>query len=171
MARNISYEPCTLVYTLLNEDSLPYDDFYLIVRSLHSFMVESITPNRDMKQVHVRLGYQASVQNAICKLGKLSNVIGLSKLSNFIKENEFSRLEQLRRRYGLLADDTASIAQPPPAKRGRRPRAVFGRRPAPYTTTKPTEPIIEEEDSQRFTPTYEEDENSQFFIADNTGNE
>lgn len=133
-SRNISFEPCTLVYTLLNPKKLNFDDFSLIVRSLHSYMVESVTPNPEMQNIHVRLNYQASVQNAINKLGKLRNVICVSKLNVHIKEHEFARLEQLRQKYGLNAGFGDDSCQPRPKfpkfRRGGGP--TFQPRAAPY---------------------------------------
>lgn len=177
MARNITYEPCTLVYTLLDEEQLCFDDFYLIVRSLHSFMVESIVPNIEHKNVHVKLGYQASIANAQNKLGTLKNVIAISKLSNYIKDCEFSRLERLRQQFGLLTDEPV----PMPKQRGRPPRGgrgVFGQRPAPYpkkpraSTSTATDEYYNYEDAQRLTPLANEAyENPEFAVEDITRDE
>lgn len=134
--RNITYEPCTLVYTLLNDKKLSFDDFSLIVRSLHSYMVESVTPNKDLKNVQVRLSYQASVTNAQNKLGKLRNIIGISKLSQHVDQSEFPRLEQLRAKYGLTCGENEPVQ---PRGRGVGPtrgKQIF-RRPNPYPKTKP----------------------------------
>lgn len=122
MARNIVTEPCTLVYTLLDSNELPYDDFYLIVRSLHSYMVEKIIPHPDANNVHVKLQYQASVANAEAKLGDLSSLVSVTKLSSFIKDTEISHLEQLRRRFNIGGADPApgpSRARGAPAKSRR----------------------------------------------------
>lgn len=129
MARNITYESCTLVYTLLDDSVIDYPDFSLIVRSSHSYMVEEIKENPTMKNIHVKLGYQASITNAYNKLGTLRNAIGISKLSSHIKECEFSRLEQLRQQFGIagICDE-----QPRPT-RGRGIKRVFPQRPKPYT--------------------------------------
>lgn len=103
----ITFEPCTLVYTLLDSNILSFDDFSLIIRSLHSYMVESIIPNAEKMNVHVKLNYQASVKNSSIKLGTLQNVIAVSKLSNYVQESEFSKLEQLRRQFGLGEPSTS----------------------------------------------------------------
>lgn len=133
MARKITYESCTLVYTLLDDSVLNFNDFSLIVRSLHSFMVEDIKENAAMKNVHVKLGYQASVINAQNKLGALKNCIGISKLSSHVKECELSRLDQLRKQFGLF---NGSDEQPQPGTsrggRGARQR-IFPQRQRPYT--------------------------------------
>lgn len=141
----IVHEPCTLVYTLLNPDVITFDQMYLIVRSLHSYMVESITPNPELQNVHVKLNFQASVANAQARLRDLVAAVSVTKLSSFIQEHEFSELEQLRRRFGIGGGDvdTASVLpsyRPPgpaprPRVRGRRPKA-FAQRPAPYPVYK-----------------------------------
>lgn len=146
MARNITHEPCTLVYTLLDESKIGFDDFYLVVRSLHSYMVDSIVPNPENLNVHVKLNYQASIINAQQKLGALQSAVGVTKLSSHINESEFTRLEQLRRRFGVGQLD------PEPVPRATRPRGgyrrtvrgrprIFATRPAPY-------PVNEEADTE-----------------------
>lgn len=119
---NIVFEPCTLVYTLIDDNSINFDDFALIVRSLHTYMVESITPNKDMHNVHVKLNYQASVANAISKLGFLQDAIAVTKLSSFVDESEFSRLDNLRRRFGIGMPESTQTGIPQPIF-GGHPRA------------------------------------------------
>lgn len=133
MARNnITFEACTLVYTLLDESQLNFDDFSLIVRSLHSYMVDEIKENPEMKNVHVKLGYQASLINAQNKLGALRNIVGISKLSSHVKESEFSRLEQLRQQFGL---SNPEYEQSQPRGRGGTRQRLFQQRPRPYRVT------------------------------------
>lgn len=178
MARNITYESCTLVYTLLNPDVLNFNDFNLIVRSLHSFMVEDIIPHENANNVHVKLGYQASVINAQRKLGKkLINLIGVSKLSSHIKESEFSRLEQLRRKYGLDCQSDEQLGHKPRGSGGNRSRGrLFKPRPAPYNTKKAlqqpkTSPVWEDiPDAQTFPTSFQEGEMLEPSSDDNTEN-
>lgn len=135
MARNITFEPCTLVYTLLNPKKLKFEDFSLIVRSLHNYQVESIIPNAEMNNVHVKLNYQASITNAANKLGALRPIIGISKLSNFVKESEYTRLEQLRLKYGIASSEpgeTGPSYPQPPRQQFKQRRGIFPSRPAPY---------------------------------------
>lgn len=125
----ISYEPCTLVYTLLeNNENFSFDDMYLYLRSIHTFMVEEIKPFPESNSVQVKLGYQASVINAKRKLGK-KNYIALTKLSNFVKPHEISRLEVIRAKLGVNydADDAPSTSAP------RRRYASKLQRPKPYS--------------------------------------
>lgn len=118
---NICEEPSTLVYTLLNPDKLSFKNFSLIIRSLHTYMVEDIVPYADKNCVHVKLNYQASVKNAGMKLGKLSKFVSVHKLSTFVKDDELSTLDQLQRDFGFGAhdDETPNKKVVRPQKRGR----------------------------------------------------
>lgn len=157
MSRQLVLEPSTLVYTLFDESAISYDDFYLVIRSLHSYMVESINPNPEAKSVQVRLKYQASVENAQAKLGKLQFYCTVSKLSNFVADDELSRLGQLTAMFGIGGGDFE------PPKRGRKtfkaPKTVFPTRSAPYkpAAAKKTSTIVhpnqrprQESSTQRF---------------------
>lgn len=161
MALRISNEPCTLVYTLMDTNIVSFDDFHLIVRGLHSYQVDSITPHPDMNNVHVKLNYQASIANAQAKLGSLAAVVSVSKLSSFVKENEFTRLEQLRRRFNIASSpgytDDGSAPAVPQSRirvrgRGRGGAKTFAPRPAPYPTAKriyiPTTINIDDEEER-----------------------
>lgn len=177
MAKNImSQEPCTLVYTLLDPTIISYDDFELIIRSLHKYLVESITPNREMQNVHVKLGYQASIVNIKSKLGLLRDAIGVIKLSSFIKECEISKLEQLRQQFGLFGgENDESRPQRPYKPRGRcatfaRPYARKGvSKPVPTSSSHPTV-TFEEENAQPFPSSQQQDEIANFYIGDNSEN-
>nr|QTE03842.1 MAG: hypothetical protein [Periparus ater parvoviridae sp.] len=157
MAKNISYEPSTLVYTLLDTSEISFNDFSLIVRSLHSYMVDSILPNPESNNVHVKLNYQASLANATAKLGSLQNIISVTKLSSFVKDTELTTLEQLRRRYNFGGDAPAAPSYLPGRNRQRaiprgNGRRIFTPRPAPYpkpTTTTPAPANYEEEDGEQ----------------------
>lgn len=127
--KQLVLEPSTLVYTLLDPNVLKFADFSLIVRSLHSYMVDTITPHEEQNNIHVKLNYQASVKNAQIKLGSLRNVICVSKTSSFIKESEFSRLDELRRQFDFGATDDL---QQPSTSKHRRSRK-FAPRAAPYS--------------------------------------
>lgn len=100
-ASGVVEEPSTLVYTLLDANELPFEQFSLIVRSLHTYMVEDIVQYPDSKTIHVKLGFQASVANACKKLGNLDQVIAITKLSSFVTDNELPLLDQLKRKYGF----------------------------------------------------------------------
>lgn len=165
MARSnntISFEPCTLVYTLIDPEFIPFDDFSLIIRSLHTYMVESVTPNPSMNNVHVKLNYQASIANAQKKLGGLTQAVGITKLSNHVKESEFSRLELLKQQYGINhgSDEPLPYAAP----RGRGRGRIFPSRPPVYPPAPYGKPSRVRKtkaaytDAQRFTPPNEFEE-------------
>lgn len=166
---NIIHEPCTLVYTLLDCSIIPFNDFELLVRSLHNYMVEAIIPNPDLQNVHVKLNYQASVANAQAKLADLQSIVAVTKLSSFVKENEFPRLEQLRRRFGIgSGDQTSGGVQPVPYRTPSKPRQSRGRgrpkcfapRAAPYT--------ISHQNSEQSVDTAPEYQDNQGFEASHT---
>ena len=131
MSRNLRCEPCTLVYTNLPNSPIAFEDFYLIIRSLHNYMVEAITPNAELSNVHVKLGYQASVKNVREKLGGLQQHISVSKLSSFVKDTELLRLEELKKQYGIIVPGEPSAPSAVPGRPKKR-AAVYKPRPAPY---------------------------------------
>lgn len=139
----ISYEPCTLVYNLLSDEQITLSELYLIVRGLHSFMVESITKNEDLNNIHVKLNYQASVANAVNKLGDLQQTVSITKLSAFVKENELSRLDELKRRFNISTGG-ADDAQTQPKKKTYSRKPVFAPRPAPYQKKAAKKPVFNE---------------------------
>lgn len=165
---NIVAEPCTLVYTLL-DDAFDFKDFDLIVRGLHRYQVKGFVANPENRNVHVQLNYQASVDNAYKKLGSLQPIIAVSKLSSFVKEDEFARLEQLRRQYGFgTVHDDVQQYQPPaykPSRKGRGRGAggsrAFTPRPAPYQ--RPSYPP----QSPPATPTYQPTPGTSYETAQN----
>lgn len=113
-------EPSTLVYTLTS-NTLPYEHFSLMVRSLHTYLVEDIEEFPDKKCIHVKLGYQASIKNATSKMGGLCKHVSLNKLSNYVKDDELSLLDTLRRQYGLgmLPDEEKKESNSRPVKKAR----------------------------------------------------
>nr|QTE03901.1 MAG: hypothetical protein [Phylloscopus fuscatus densovirus] len=153
----ISYEPSTLVYTLLENSEINFEDFNLLIRSMHTFMVNDIVSNPDKNNVHVKLGYQASVANAQAKLGDLAAVIAVTKMSAFVKEHEFSHLDELRRRFNIPSSSSSIEETPQPAKRtrGGPVRRAFTARPVPYkkaTLQKPMQTVYEEREAADYYP-------------------
>lgn len=116
---NITEEPSTLVYTLLDHSTLPFEHFSLIVRSLHSYMVEEITPNEESKCMYVKLGYQASIKNATAKLGKLVTDISITKSSSHVDASELSLLDKLKKQYGFGGPAEEAATSRPIAKKAR----------------------------------------------------
>lgn len=133
-AAHVEETPSTVVYTLLSNE-LSFDDFDLIVRSLHSYMVDDFIKHPENNSIHVKLGYQASIKNIKAKMGGLSNVIGVMKLAH-VKENELSRLESLRELYSFGFDDAAGSGTSSAVGPTRRRPVGGGRRPTPYEKAK-----------------------------------
>lgn len=120
MAKETS--PCTLVYTLNDLSAMSFDDFSIVVRSLHSFNVDSFTPRPENNAMNVRLNYQASIANIKAKMGDLNDIISVFKLS-YVKENELSRLAELRSRYNFGGESTMGQPSVGPIRQQRR-RAI-----------------------------------------------
>lgn len=136
--QQVDNTPCALVYTLLSSDLISFDDFFLLVRGLHSYMVESVTPNAELSIVTVRLQYQASVVNAQNKLGALANCVSVSKLNANIQESEYSKLEELKKKFGIIPSNQneASTSYQKP-KFGKSQKKIFFKpRGAPYKVPK-----------------------------------
>lgn len=182
-------EPSTLVYTLLNAKVIDFDDFYLLVRANHNYMVESVKPFPDDLSVHVRVNFQASVANFHAKLGSIAPYVAVTKLSSLIHENEYARLDQLKRHYGIgtssgvpsnpAATPLRQFAVPTAPAPVRGKPKTFRQRPAPYksrVTKKAVEssdaiPIIDLPDTQEcdatgYTYTEPEAVQSRFYISD-----
>lgn len=128
----LTMTPCTLVYTLFNPKAIKFDDFYLLIRSLHNFLVEDIIPNPELNNVHVKLKYQASIKNAIKKLGGMAMFTSVSKLSNFVKDDELIHLEYIKQQYGVF---TQSDGKPMPyiGGRGKYKKSKYINPPNPYS--------------------------------------
>lgn len=126
--KNITEEPSTLVYTLLDPTKLSFNKFDLIVRSLHSYMVDDIVKMPATNSVHVKLLYQASTANAIKKLGPiLPQYIAVNKLSTYVNETELTALDALKKEFGFGAatqdcDDQPVLPVRPPAKKPKTPK-------------------------------------------------
>lgn len=89
-------------------------------------MVEDIIVNEDSKSILVKLGYQASVKNAAEKLGSLVEHITVSKASSFVKHDELSLLDELKKKYNFGSTKTDEpIYQRPKKSRTHIPSAHF----------------------------------------------
>lgn len=110
----------TLVYTLTNPKALPFAEFELIVRSLHGFKVESITPSKKTSTVTVVVNYPANMRNARAKLGGASTVISVQRINSNIRPEELATLEKLRSRFGFGgASEPEEPETPRPHKKTR----------------------------------------------------
>lgn len=90
----------SLTYTLLDE-SILWDEFSLIIRSLHSYEVISIDEDPECKTITVTVGYFANQSNARKRLGKCEEFIAVSRESGNVKRDELQTLQQLRRKFGF----------------------------------------------------------------------
>lgn len=127
-------EPCTLVYTLLDDSVISFEDLRLVIYYNHTYMVDEIVPNPKNKTIMVKLNYQASVANFTAKLGDLQNAVSLHKMSSHIKEAELPRLDSILRRFNIGAAP-AEQQQSTYSRRAAPRRKIFAR-PNPYK--KPT---------------------------------
>lgn len=112
-------EYSTLIYTLHEGAPITFDNFYLIIRSLHGFKVDAITPSPETSTITVSVFFYANVQNARKKLGGLSEFIDVSRISEQIKPHELSDLAKLRALYkfGSGADEEESSSSKQNKKR------------------------------------------------------
>lgn len=112
---NAVVDKCTLVYTLTGNE-LGFDDFHLIIRSLHSYKVERIVPLCANKKVEVYLAYNANLANVRTKMGDLCNIITVEKSNPFVESGELDRLSELRQRYnfggGAACEDEGPSSRP-----------------------------------------------------------
>lgn len=107
----------SLVYTLdpLNAAKLEFADFYLIIRSLHTFKVSKISPDEAAGTVIVDLGYNASIKNVRAKLGGAAAAISVAKANPNVAPTELGRLAQLKSLFnfgGPIAEDEDETSQP-----------------------------------------------------------
>lgn len=106
----------TLVYELDEQQKvLTFDEFFLIIRSLHSYRVTSIKPDREAGNVTVELGYVCSIKNVRSKLGVLP--VKVSKLNPNLDISELPLLSELRRKFGFGQVEAEESPAPKPAKK------------------------------------------------------
>lgn len=105
----------TLVYQCY-DDSLPFNHFSLIIRSLHSYKVKSVTSDEPNRSVTVELDYNASIKNVREKLGGVPATV--NKKNPYVENCELTQLELLRATYSFGGPSTAEESEAPnPAKK------------------------------------------------------
>lgn len=149
-------EPCVLVYTLLDDSVISFEDLRLVVFYNHTYMVDEIVPNPKNKSIMVKLNYQASVANFTAKLGDLQTAVSLHKMSPHIKEAELPRLDSILRRFNI-GGPSNDQQQPTTYSRRAAPRRKIFARPNPYK--KPTATFTPAETQELF----EEDSQPEFY--------
>lgn len=92
-------ESSTLIYKLNDEAPLNFNQFYLIVRALHTYKVKEFTPEEANRIVKVELQYNASMKNVRAKLGNVPATV--NKQNPFVTTSELSELEALRATFGF----------------------------------------------------------------------
>lgn len=109
-------EYSTLIYSLAEEAPITFDQFNLIIRSLHGYKVDKIIPDKTTSTTSVGLHYFASVTNARKKLGpKLAEFIGIERVSENVKTCELQDLQRLRALYqfgGPIEEDEPATRKP-----------------------------------------------------------
>lgn len=93
---NVPPECSSLIYTL-NDSSLDFQEFALVIRDLHSYKVKGFEDNSDGNQVVVHLLYNASMKNVRSKLGNLP--VTVNKCNPFVAPHELKTIEALRTKY------------------------------------------------------------------------
>lgn len=108
----------SLIYTLnSDQNDLSFDEFVIVVKSLHSFRVQEITPDPINKSVIVKLNYNCSMKNVRAKAGNLP--VTVFKVNPNIAPAELSTLETLRNkfRFGVETTEEEHNLPEPPKKR------------------------------------------------------
>lgn len=112
-------EQSTLIYTIApNCTELSWDEFSLIIRSLHSYKVVSFKEDQASGSISVTVGYFANTSNARKRLGNASEHISVSRLSGSVQINELQALQQLRTKFGF-GGPVEEEECPPPSKNGK----------------------------------------------------
>lgn len=117
MAAFVQPESSVLIYHLNDDAPVTFEQFSLVVRSLHQYKVEAIVASAETKTVEVKLYYNASMKNVRAKLGKFPATV--NKQNPFVKPEEMSELEALRSTFdfGQLAEEEEYDAPQPIKKR------------------------------------------------------
>lgn len=109
----------TLIYTLAPDcTALSWDEFSLIVRSLHSYKIINIKEEKPAGTISVTVGYFANTANARRRLGNAAEYIGVSRLSSSVRIGELQTLQQLRSKFGF----GGPIDEEEPAPSGKNSR-------------------------------------------------
>lgn len=120
---NTSAPPCeqsTLVYTLSPDcNDLTWDEFSLIIRSLHSYRVYSIEESKTSGTISVTVGYFANTANSRKRLGNAGQFIGVSRLSSSVQLNELQTLQRLRAKFEF--GGPVEEEEPLPPIKGKKP--------------------------------------------------
>lgn len=116
-----SEEKTVLVYTLLNEEAISFEEFDLIIRSLHNFKLLKLNNDPESKTITVELGYFANVANARKRLAGAAEFIDVQRESTNIAAHELPALQRLRAKFGLgRSSENEECQTPKPYAKKRR---------------------------------------------------
>lgn len=107
----------SLVYTLdAKQKALSFNEFILIIKSLHGFRLVDLQPNPENQSVVVKLGYNCSMKNVRARLGSVPATV--FKVNPNIAIDQLSALESLRNKFGFGGEITQEENQlPEPSKK------------------------------------------------------
>lgn len=109
---------CTLIYALNDDANITLEQFYLIVRSLHTYKVRKITKKESERVIEVELDYNCSMKTVRNKLGNVPGTV--TKQNPYIESTEVSELEKLRAQLGFgLPVEEEEYETPRPVKKPR----------------------------------------------------
>lgn len=109
---------CTLIYALNSNATITFNQFYLIVRSLHVYKVKNIIKKEDQGVIEVTLDYNCSMKTVRAKLGNVPGTV--TKQNPFVSSAEVNELEKLRAELGFgLSTEEEEYETSRPAKKPR----------------------------------------------------
>lgn len=116
-AKDNNNDSCVLRYILNLDAPITFDQFSLIVRSLHSYKVQYFKTYPESNAVEVKLDYNASMKNVRAKLGELP--VSVVKSNPYIASEEITELENLRStfKFGVQFEEEEPEISNVPKKR------------------------------------------------------
>lgn len=91
----------TLLYELHENAPLSFEEFDLIIRSLHGANLINYSSDKEAKSAQVEVAYYANMSNARGRLGRAGEFITVSRLSDLVRPCELQALQLLRARFGF----------------------------------------------------------------------
>lgn len=119
----------SLVYTLLDADKITWDEFSLIIRSLHSYRVAGTQESPETSTITITLDYFANAANAQRRLGKAGQFIAVSRVSSNIKTDELQTLQRLKRKFEFGRDYEEEESDS--SKQGKPKKQKYAKRDQP----------------------------------------
>lgn len=120
--KSVDSNSCTLIYSLDPGAPITFDQFTLIVRSLHSYKVKYFKTYLESNIIEVKLDYNASMKNVRAKLGNVPGTV--IKANPYIQTNEISELESLRSTFRFGNEAAEEEPEVPVAPKKRKYKKV-----------------------------------------------